>query len=105
MRTDRHIYWKCLHKHSTETPSATCEFHLINRRLPATSPTNREVSPVYRAQYLSNQAKCAALHSVVDVVFEYHVCDACELQEVVARAENVARERQVRRKESLLRVA
>jgi hypothetical protein len=45
------------------------------------------------------------LHGVVDVVFEYHVCDACELQKMVARAESVARERLVRRKESLLRVA
>lgn len=105
MCTDRHIYWKCLHKHSTESPSTACEFHLINLRYPAISPLDPEVSHAYRAQHLSNQTKCAAIHSVVDLVFEHHVCDTCELQAAVVREELKALERQVEKEASLLRVA
>lgn len=101
MCTDRNIYWLRGHPHSIETPSMPCEYHLINLRFPSDS----QIFPFYREKYLSNAARCAEAHRVIEFRFEHHVCEACELKEVVERAAKGVRERRDRKEEGLVRVA
>jgi hypothetical protein len=101
MCTDRHIYWRCGHQHSIESPSTACEFYLINKRF----PIDDQIFTIYRDKYLENKAKCQELHNVVDFRFEHHVCESCKLKEIVARSANTVREREARREESMIRIA